>query len=85
MDLHGFTWIYMDYMDLHGFTWIYMDLHEFKWIYMDLHGFTRDLHEFTWIYIHQAARGNLRKTVEKWKHKHAKHRGNELKRRSNNA
>ena len=24
--------------------------------------------------IHQAARGSLRKTVEKWKHKHAKHK-----------
>ena len=28
-------------MDLHGFSWIYVDLLGFRWIYMDLGGFRR--------------------------------------------
>ena len=47
MDLHG------NYMDLHGFTWIYMDSMEIIWIYMDLHGINgnyMDLMEFIYHY-----------------------------------
>jgi hypothetical protein len=40
-------------MDLHGFTWIYMDSMEIIWIYMDLHGINgnyMDLMEFIYHY-----------------------------------
>ena len=43
MDLHRFTWIYVDLDGSRargfGFRWIYMDLKRFRWIYMDLVGF----------------------------------------------
>ena len=45
MDLHGFSWIYVDLGGSgargFGFRWIYMDLVEFQWICVDLGGFRR--------------------------------------------